>query len=41
MKVDGACHCGKIRYEAEINPAMVTMCHCTDCTKRFDAMPTY
>ena len=31
MKVDGACHCGKIRYEAEIDPAMVTICHCTDC----------
>ena len=31
MKVEGACHCGKIRYEAEIDPATVTICHCTDC----------
>ena len=31
MKIEGACHCGKIRYEAEIDPAMVTICHCTDC----------
>jgi hypothetical protein len=31
MKVDGACHCGKIRYEAQIDPAKVRLCHCTDC----------
>ena len=31
MKVDGACHCGSIRYEAEIDPAKVVICHCTDC----------
>ena len=31
MKVDGSCHCGAITYEAEIDPAMVTICHCTDC----------
>jgi len=31
MKVDGACHCGRIRYEAEIDPARVVICHCTDC----------
>ena len=31
MKVDGSCHCGRIRYEAEIDPAMVMICHCTDC----------
>jgi len=31
MKIDGACHCGAIRYEAEIDPAKVMICHCTDC----------
>jgi len=31
MKVTGRCHCGNIRYEAEIDPGKVTMCHCTDC----------
>src|SRR5215204_1592115 len=31
MKVEGGCHCGKIRYEAEIDPAKVVICHCTDC----------
>jgi len=31
MKVDGACHCGSIRYEAEVDPAKVVICHCTDC----------
>jgi hypothetical protein len=31
MKVDGGCHCGSIRYEAEVDPAKVVMCHCTDC----------
>jgi hypothetical protein len=31
MKVDGSCHCGQIRFEAEINPDRVRICHCTDC----------
>jgi hypothetical protein len=31
MKVDGGCHCGGIRYEAEVDPAKVVICHCTDC----------
>ena len=31
MKIDGACHCGAIRYEAEVDPAKVVICHCTDC----------
>jgi len=31
MKIDGACHCGNIRYEAEVNPDYVVLCHCTDC----------
>ena len=31
MKVDGACHCGFIAIEAEVDPEKVTVCHCTDC----------
>ncbi len=31
MKIEGACHCGYITYEAEIDPKNVGICHCTDC----------
>jgi hypothetical protein len=31
MKVHGRCHCGSIVYEAEIDPARVSACHCSDC----------
>ena len=31
MKIDGSCHCGRISFEAEIDPATVVICHCTDC----------
>ena len=31
MEVDGSCHCGAIRFEAEIDPERVRVCHCTDC----------
>ena len=31
MHVDGSCHCGSIRFEAEIDPKRVGICHCTDC----------
>lgn len=31
MKVSGRCHCGAIRYEAEVDPDRVSICHCTDC----------
>ena len=30
MKIDGACHCGLITFQAEIDPE-VRVCHCTDC----------
>lgn len=33
MKVDGACHCGAIAFEADIDPDKVRICHCTDCQK--------
>ncbi len=31
MKVNGACHCGRITYEAEVDPERSGICHCTDC----------
>jgi hypothetical protein len=31
LKVEGRCHCGAIRYRAEVDPEMVGICHCTDC----------
>ncbi len=31
--VDGSCHCGNIKFEAEIDLDKVTICHCTDCQR--------
>jgi hypothetical protein len=31
MKIHGICHCGAIAYEAEVDPARATICHCLDC----------
>jgi hypothetical protein len=31
MHVDGECHCGRIAYEAEIDPLRSAICNCTDC----------
>jgi len=31
MHVDGACHCGAIAYEAEVDPGRSAICNCTDC----------
>jgi hypothetical protein len=31
MKIDGACHCGFITFEAEVDPEKVAVCHCADC----------
>ena len=31
MQVHGACHCGAIAFEAVVDSARVTICHCTDC----------
>jgi len=33
MTVTGGCHCGAIRYEAEVDPTTAAVCHCTDCQK--------
>ena len=31
MRIDGSCHCGRLTYEADIDPDKVGVCHCTDC----------
>ena len=31
MKIDGACYCGEIAFEADVDPDTVLICHCTDC----------
>lgn len=31
MNVDGSCHCGRVTYQAEIDPDQVVICHCSDC----------
>jgi hypothetical protein len=33
MKVTGGCHCGHLKYEAEVEPGTVRVCHCTDCQR--------
>lgn len=31
MKIDGQCHCGRVRYTATVDPNNANICHCTDC----------
>ena len=31
MNVDGNCLCGHIKYDAEVDPELVFICHCSDC----------
>jgi hypothetical protein len=31
MKIEGQCLCGKIAYEAHIDPSKAAICNCTDC----------
>ena len=31
MQVHGSCYCGAITFEAAVDPARVTICHCTAC----------
>jgi hypothetical protein len=31
MKIDGACHCGRISFTAEVDRSHVMVCHCNDC----------
>jgi hypothetical protein len=32
-QIAGGCLCGKVRYSANVEPAFVGVCHCTDCQK--------
>ena len=38
MKVEGRCHCGAIVFQAEVDPDLAAICHCTDC-QRFSGAP--
>jgi hypothetical protein len=31
MRINGGCHCGQIKFRAEVDPDYVLICHCTDC----------
>ncbi len=31
MLVSGGCHCGQIRFEADVEPSELQVCHCLDC----------
>ncbi len=33
MHVNGECQCGRIAYEAEVDPLRSAICNCTDCQK--------
>lgn len=38
MEVDGSCHCGRIKFEATVDPDRTRICHCTDC-QQFSGAP--
>jgi hypothetical protein len=31
MLVSGGCHCGQIKFEADVEPGELQVCHCLDC----------
>jgi hypothetical protein len=33
MNIDGQCHCGLVTFQANIDPELVSICHCTDCQR--------
>jgi hypothetical protein len=33
-EMSGGCLCGKVRYSANADPAMVAVCHCKNCQKQ-------
>jgi hypothetical protein len=33
MKINGACHCGELAFEAVVNAEKVIICHCDDCQR--------
>ncbi len=32
--ISGGCLCGAVRYSTAAEPAMIAVCHCTDCQKQ-------
>ena len=38
VKVNGNCHCGKIKISVKVEPGMIIACHCTDC-QQFSGAP--
>ncbi|EJL81199.1 hypothetical protein PMI16_04805 [Herbaspirillum sp. CF444] len=30
----GSCHCGQVRFEAEVDIERITICNCSICTKK-------
>jgi hypothetical protein len=33
-KFTGSCHCGNVRYEADLDPAEAVVCDCSICSKK-------
>ena len=31
MRINGACHCSHVSFQAVADPSSVTICHCADC----------
>ena len=31
--ITGGCHCGKVRYSAQVAPMHHALCHCSDCRR--------
>ena len=34
VDISGGCLCGAVRYSTTAEPAMIAVCHCTDCQKQ-------
>lgn len=34
QRYEGSCHCGKVRFEVELDPADALVCDCSICTKK-------
>lgn len=33
MKVHGSCYCGQVKFTAEVDAHLTSVCHCNDCQK--------
>lgn len=33
MNITGQCHCGELKYTAQVNPEKTLICHCSDCQR--------